>query len=74
MTHPPWLISHGKGCIGLFRPKIATSKPVLMLVLEMRESKTLAQTPMQESPFEPNFLSIIDSRFASLIRARAPLR
>ena len=47
---------------------------VLVLVLEMRESKTLAQTPMQESPFEPNFLSIIDSRFASLIRARAPLR
>jgi hypothetical protein len=45
-----------------------------MLMLEMRESKTLAQTPMQESPFEPNFLSIIDSRFASLIRARAPLR
>jgi hypothetical protein len=78
MTHPPWLISHGKGCIGLFRPKSATSKPVLMLVvvvvvvlmlvlvLEMRESKTLAQTPMQESPFEPNLLSIIDSRFAAL--------
>jgi hypothetical protein len=66
MTHPPWLISHGKGCIGLFRPKIATSKPVLVLVLEMRESKTLAQTPMQESPFEPNFSRCSIPRFAAL--------
>ena len=40
---------------------------VLVLVLEMRESKTLAQTPMQESPFEPNFSRCSIPRFAALL-------